>query len=192
MPAGSGDIELTFRVPNERDNANTVGVQVFFPSDLPLLTVDVRSVPGWTSTVDTQNLSKPVQSSDGPVGQIVRAITWKATGAGIAPGQYEDFAVAAGQAPSRPGSVIFKSIQTYSSGEVVRWIQVASTQNPNPDTPAPVLTLTAAGTTGGAAPATSSGSTAAEGLAIAALAVGGVGLAGVILVFRRSRRDPPS
>ena len=30
LPAGSSDVELTFRVPNERDNANTVMAQVFF------------------------------------------------------------------------------------------------------------------------------------------------------------------
>ena len=35
LPAGSSDIELTFRVPNERDNANTVKAQVFFPDQPP-------------------------------------------------------------------------------------------------------------------------------------------------------------
>ena len=45
VPAGASDIELTFRVPNERDDANTVRLQVFFPSNLPLLTVDVLPIP---------------------------------------------------------------------------------------------------------------------------------------------------
>jgi hypothetical protein len=31
LPADSGDIELSFRVPNERDNANTVSLPAFFP-----------------------------------------------------------------------------------------------------------------------------------------------------------------
>ena len=149
LPAGSGDIELTFRVPNERDNANTVGLQVYFPTNLPLLTVDVLPVPGWTSKVDTKTLAKPIQTDDGPVTQVVTDITWTATAGGIAPGQYQDFDVAAGQAPDQTGDVIFKSLQTYSSGEVVRWIQVASSQNPNPDSPAPVLTLTPAATGNG-------------------------------------------
>src|SRR5579863_412711 len=69
LPAGSSDIELTFRVPNERDNANTVKAQVFFPTNLPLLTVDVLPIPGWSSTVHTQTLAKPVQTDDGPVTQ---------------------------------------------------------------------------------------------------------------------------
>jgi uncharacterized protein YcnI len=187
MPASSGDIELTFRVPNERDNANTVSLQVFFPTNLPLLTVNVLPVPGWTSTVDTQTLTKPLQSSDGPVHQVVKDITWTATSGGIAPGQYQDFSVSAGQAPSQPGSIVFKSLQTYSSGEIVRWIQIASSQNPNPDMPAPVLTLTdPAGPV--APPASASGSDGSDALAITGLAVAVVGLAGVVLLFVRSRR----
>ena len=186
LPAGSGDIELTFRVPNERDNANTVGLQVFFPSNLPLLTVDVLPVPGWTAKVDTQTLAKPIRSGDGPVSQIVTDITWTATAGGIAPGQYQDFAVSAGQAPSHTGDVIFKSLQTYSSGEVVRWIQVASAQDPNPDSPAPVLTLTNPAPT--ATATTSTGSGSGQGLAIAALVVALIGLLGVIVLFVRGRR----
>ena len=187
MPAGTGDIELTFRVPNERDNANTVGLQVFFPTNLPLLTVNVLPVPGWTAKVDTQTLSKPIQSADGPVNQVVTDITWTATGVGITPGQYEDFAVSAGQAPSQPGDVVFKALQTYSSGEIVRWIQVPSSQNPNPDTPAPVLTLTGAAGAGSAATTSPSGSSAAQGLAIAALIVAALALLGVVLLFFRGR-----
>ena len=187
IPAGTGDIEVTFRVPNERDNANTVGVQVFFPTNLALLTVSVLPVPGWTAKVNTQTLAKPIVSGDGPVNQIVTDITWTATAGGIAPGQYQDFAVAAGQAPSQTGDVVFKSLQTYSSGEVVRWIQVASTQNPNPDNPAPVLTLTSPTPT--ASPATTSDSSSStEGLAIAALVVALIGLLGVIVLFVRGRR----
>ena len=189
MPAGTGDIELTFRVPNERDNANTVGLQVFFPTNLPLLTVNVLPVPGWTAKVDTQTLSKPIQSGDGPVNQVVTDITWTATAGGIAPGQYEDFAVSAGQAPSQTGDIVFKSLQTYSSGEVVRWIQVASSQNPNPDTPAPVLTLTNPTPTAAVATTTSSSSGSTEGLAIAALVLAVIGLLGVLFLFLRGKRD---
>jgi len=185
MPAGSGDIELTFRVPNERDNANTIELQVFFPTNLPLLTVNVLPVSGWTARVDTKTLSNPIQSGDGPVNQVVTDITWTATAGGIAPGQYEDFAVSAGQAPSQTGDIVFKSLQTYSSGEVVRWIQVASSQNPNPDTPAPVLTLTNPTPTAAAATTTSSSSSSTDGLAIAALAIAVIGLLGVLwLVIR--------
>ena len=188
LPAGTGDIELTFRVPNERDNANTVKLQVFFPTDLPLLTVSVLPVQGWATKVETRTVSEPIKSGDGPVTQVVTDITWTATAGGIAPGQYEDFPISAGQAPSQVGGVVFKSLQTYSSGEIVRWIQVASPQDPNPDTPAPVLTLTGASPTAPVPVATSSASGAAEGIATAALVVALLGLLGVLLLHLRGRR----
>jgi len=188
LPAGTGDIELTFRVPNERDDANTVKLQVYFPTNFPLLTVNVLPVPGWAATVDTRTLSQPIQSGDGPVNQVVTDITWTATADGIAPGQYEDFPISAGQAPSQSGEVIFKSLQTYSSGEIVRWIQVASPQDPNPDTPAPVLTLTGASPTAPVPVATAPASGATEGIAIAALVIALLGLLGVVLLCLRGRR----
>lgn len=187
LRAGTSDAELTFRVPNERDNANTVGLRVYFPSSFPLLTVDVLPIPGWTAKVDTQTLRKPIQTDDGPVNDVVSDITWTATSGGIAPDQYQDFDISVGQTPSQPGAVIFKSLQTYSSGEVVRWIEVADSQDPNPDTPAPVLTLTSS--TGAARSATtpSSDQGATEGIAIAALVLAGIAVIAVILIGRGAR-----
>jgi uncharacterized protein YcnI len=190
IPAGASDIELTFRVPNERDDASTVRLQVFLPSNLPLLTVDVLPISGWTASVDTRTLRNPVQTDDGPVDQVVSDITWTATAGGIAPGQYQDFDVAVGQAPDRTGNVVFKALQTYSSGETVRWIQVADAQDPNPDTPAPVLMLTSPRSTTTATAATSSSSSTTEDLAIAALALAGIAVIGVaILLLRGGRRS---
>jgi uncharacterized protein YcnI len=190
IPAGSADIELTFRVPSERDDANTVGLQVFFPANLPLVTVDVRPIPGWTAKVDATTLSSPVRTDDGPVSQVVSDITWTATASGIAPGQYQDFDVAAGQIPSESGEVVFKSLQTYSSGEIVRWIQVASPQDPRPDSPAPVLTPTR--TSAAPTPTASPTGVGSDGLAIAALAVAIAALAGVVVLFGRGRRPSPA
>lgn len=188
VPAGSSDIEVTFRVPNERDNASTVGVQVFFPTTLPLLTVDVLPVPGWTAKVDTVTLASPIRTDDGLVSQVVTDVTWTATTGGIAPGQYEDFAISAGKGPLRPGTVVFKALQTYSSGEVVRWIQVASSQDPTPDSPAPTLTVTPVSPPGAAVATTTRGSTTSDGLAIAAFVISLMALAGVAVLLFRGRR----
>ncbi len=196
LPAGSSDIELTFRVPNERDNANTVKAQVFFPTNLPLLTVDVLPIPGWSSVVQTQSLAKPVQTDDGPVSQIVTDVTWTATGPGIEPGQYEDFEVAAGSVPNKTGQLVFKALQTYSSGEIVRWIQLVTSQNPNPDTPAPILTLTSgsgsnSSQSAGSHQTTGSGSsTTADALAIVALILSAGSVIGVAVLVVRGRRKP--
>ncbi len=189
LPAGSQDVELVFRVPNERDDANTVELQVFFPTNLPLLTVDVLPVPGWSSTVHTVKLSRPVQTDDGPVSDVVSDVTWNATAGGISQGQYEDFPVSVGAMPGRPGQVVFKALQTYSSGEIVRWIEVPVAGRPEPDSPAPILTLTPAPASGRAGPRTDgSGSDTATALAIAALILAGAGVSGVAALFVRDRR----
>ncbi len=194
VPAGSSDVELTFRVPNERDNASTVTLQVFFPTNPPLLTLDVLPVPGWTAAVHTQALATPIQTDDGPVSEVVSDVTWKATDGGIEPGQYEDFPVAAGSVPDRPARLVFKALQTYSSGEVVRWIEVPTSGQPAPDFPAPVLSVTpaSASTTGAARsdhPASSSNTTpdALAGIAMGFALVSLVGLAVVVARGRRAR-----
>jgi uncharacterized protein YcnI len=195
MPAGSKDVELTFRVPNERQNTNTVMVQVFFPTNLPLLTVDVLPLPGWSATVHTETLTTPVKTDDGFVSQIVSDVMWRSTSGGIAPGQYEDFSVAAGSVPDKPAQLVFKALQTYSSGEVVRWIEVTMAGQPAPDTPAPVLTLTPAASPPNAAPDAASrmssnadGSGATEDLAIGAFVLSGFSIAAVTWLMVRMRR----
>jgi uncharacterized protein YcnI len=192
VAAGSSDVELTFRCPNERDDANTVMLQVFFPTNLPLLTVDVLPVPGWMSTIQTQTLTKPITTDDGPVSQIVSEVTWKAVAGGIGPGQYEDFDVAVGAVPSKMGQLVFKTLQTYSSGEIVRWIEVPVAGEPAPDTPAPILTLTApirsapASTVPSAVVDQTGSST--SGLSIAALTVSVVTALGVTALWLHHRR----
>ena len=195
VPAGSSDVELTFRCPNERDDANTVMLQVFFPANLPLLTVDVLPVPGWTSTVQTQNLSKPIDTDDGPISQIVSEVTWKATAGGIGQGQYEDFDVGVGAVPDRAAQLAFKALQTYSSGEIVRWIEVPVAGQPAPGTPAPILTLTpASSSTSSTTPAAASavataGHSGTDAVGVAALVVASLSLAGVIWVGFVTRRQ---
>ena len=61
-------------------------------------------------------------------------ITWTATSKadGIAPGQFQDFPLSV-QIPGKAGDTLtFKALQTYSDGEVVRWIGA-----PDADKPAP-------------------------------------------------------
>jgi uncharacterized protein YcnI len=195
MQAGSKDVELTFRVPNERQNANTVIVPVFGPTNLPLLTVDVLPLPGWSATVHTETLAIPVKTDDGLVSQIFSDVTWRSTSGGITPGQYEDFSVAAGSVPDKPAQLVFKALQTYSSGEIVRWIEVPMAGQPEPPTPAPVVTLTPAASSASAAPSATSrmssdadGSGATEDLGIGALLLSGFSIAAATWLMVRMRR----
>jgi hypothetical protein len=79
-------------------------------------------------------------------------VTWTATDGGLRPGQFQDFDLSLGQLP-RSGELVFKALQTYSSGEQVNWNQVAIDDSVEPERPAPVLTLTTPASEG-AGPAT--------------------------------------
>lgn len=186
-----GYTKLTFRVPNETDKASTTKVAVFFPADQPLASVSVKPHPGWTYAVRTEKLAKPISSDDGSITRAVSQITWTAQSArtAIKPGEFDEFDVSVGPLPTAP-SMTFKTLQTYSDGTVVRWIDV-STGSTEPAHPAPVLTLTPAGSApSGSAPSGSPAGTSGTAvtalvLAIVALvvAIGAAGLA----VLRRSR-----
>ena len=187
--AGASDQEFTFRVPGERDGVTTVKVQVFLPATPPIPAVSVRPVSGWAVSVDTAALAAPVRTDDGSVDRAVRSVTWQATTGGLSSGQYEDFSVMVGQIPSHTRQLTFKALQTYSDGEVVRWIEVPSSGDPSPDQPAPVVAVRPS-TQGTASGGNVSGGTptavGAAGLAVASAAL-------VVAAFSLwRRRRPPS
>jgi len=209
VPAGA-NATLDVRVPNETDNATTTKIQVKFPPGF--IGVSTEPPPGWTAKVLTSKLAKPVQTDDGPVDTQVSEVDWTArAGAGIKPGEFANFPISVAL-PGKAGDVLtFKTVQTYSNGQVARWIGA-----PDADQPAPTIDVTpkggviqdvAGGEAGpGALPA--AGSTASttaapaatrtvvekrssdDTLAIVALIVGllglGVGAAGLVAA-RRAR-----
>jgi uncharacterized protein YcnI len=193
---GATDGALTFRVPDESDTASTTKVQLFLPTDHPLLGVLVSPHDGWTAKVTDTKLRTPVKTDDGTITDAVSEITW--TGGRIGPGQYEDFDVAFGQLPDDTAQLPFKTLQTYSDGKVVRWIEEAAQGDEEPENPAPVLELTAAGTTSATASQTSAvasraskasaSDSTARGLGVAGLIVGVLGLAAGAFAVVRSRR----
>ena len=202
-PQGS-TAELTFKVPDEESAAATVQVQVQVPTDHPIAQFLVKPVPGWTVTVQTVTLPKPVVTDDGSFSTAVSEVTW--SGGKILPGQYQDFSVSADPLPTGVRQLVFKAIQTYSNGDVVRWIDLPQAGQPEPEHPAPALTLTPAGGNStaaadgqGAAPAASgdgTGSGTGSGTGTTALALGAAGLAAGLLglaaggtAWLRGRRD---
>ena len=149
-----GYAKLAFRVPNERDNANTTKLEVNFPADHPFASVSVRPQPGWTYNVEKTKLATPIKSDDGEISEGISRITW--SGGVIKPGEFNEFEVSVGPLPDDVDSLTFKALQTYSNGEVVRWIEEAPAGGGEVDHPAPVLKLTKAATTATTAPATES------------------------------------
>ncbi|MET8405867.1 YcnI family protein [Streptomyces sp900116325] len=198
---GATDGVLTFRVPNEEDTADTTKVQVFLPVDHPVLGVLVTPQDGWTAKVTTTRLKTPVKTDDGTITDAVSEITW--SGGRIRSGEYQDFDVAFGQLPHDTEQLGFKTLQSYSDGKVVRWIEETQKGAEEPESPAPVLKLTA-GTAGDeSAPMTASSSepeatakasssdSTARGLGIAGLVAGVLGLvaAGVAIARGRNARS---
>ncbi|WUH92298.1 YcnI family protein [Streptomyces sp. NBC_00433] len=155
--AKGGYTTVSFKVPNERDSASTVKIEVNVPTDHPIASVSLQPVPGWTAQVTTSKLATPMKTDDGTVDQAVSKITW--TGGKIEPGQFQQFPVSFGPLPSDADSLSFKTLQTYSNGEVVRWIEVPQAGQAEPQNPAPTLKLTAAADDG-AATATATGTPA--------------------------------
>jgi len=174
-----GFAKLAFRVPNERSDAGTTKLEVFFPEDHPLFSVNVRKVTGWTVNVERGTLDEPVEVFGEPRTDPISKITWE--GGTIAPGEFEEFEISGGPLPEDADSLVFKAIQTYSSGEVVRWIEERTPGGEEPEHPAPVLTLVDAEAEDAATTATTELAAATDenddddsgdAIAIAALVVG--------------------
>jgi uncharacterized protein YcnI len=139
---GGGFGIVTFSVPNERDDASTVTLEVQMPQDQPLASVRPQPKPGWTVETTTRTLDEPVELFGREVTEVVDTVRW--TGGSIDPGQFDTFTIQAGPFPEEGGELAFPSIQTYSSGEEVAWIETAEPGGEEPESPAPVLTVTAA------------------------------------------------
>lgn len=181
-----GYTQLTFRAPNEEPTARFIKLVVNLPAAQPLGSVSTAAIPGWNVSLSKAKLAKPITTDDGTVTEYTSAITWTATAGGIPPDQYQNFDVSVGPLPGS-GTMTFTADQTYSDGTVVHWNQTAKPGAPEPENPAPVLTLTAAPA---AAPATTTKDASdgvARGLGIAGIVVGAAGLTAAAIGFRRRR-----
>ncbi|MET9931506.1 MULTISPECIES: YcnI family protein [unclassified Streptomyces] len=155
--AKGGYATVNIKVPNERDNASTVKLEVNFPLDHPLASVMPQPVPGWKAEVTKSKLDKPLELHGKKINEAVSKVTWTADGSGIGPGEFQQFPLSLGQLPEDADQLVLKSVQTYSNKEVVRWIEEQKEGAEEPQNPAPVLKLSAASDDhhGGAAPSAS-------------------------------------
>jgi periplasmic copper chaperone A len=211
VPAGAY-ATLNVTVPGEQEGAYVKQLDMLLPPGFT--SVDYQVVPGWKVSEVTTKLAKPIQSDDGPINDEVSQIIWTWTGplGKLENGQFMEFPLSVAIPGNAAGKALeFKTIQTYSNGQVVRWIE------PGLDdaNPAPRINVTAkggvledvagdeagptagqGGSTGmagmaGMATTTAKSSGASKGLAIAALIVGALGLLvglAALLYVRRVRR----
>src|SRR6185369_12861835 len=85
--------------------------------------VSVKPVSGWNADVQRRTLDQPITGAHGEqITDVVSLVTWTAApGAEIMAGQFQEFDISAGPLPA-VDQVVFKALQTYSDGDVVRWI----------------------------------------------------------------------
>ena len=202
-PAGAF-ARLDVRVPNERDDESTEKVEVQLPDGFP--SASYEPVPGWSVEVTTRQFDPPIQTEDGEITEGVDRIIWTADSEddAIPPGAFKDFGLSV-RIPGEAGDELtFRALQTYTGGEVVRWIGAEGSDNP-----AAIVTVTepvedpashgAAARAATPRPrrrprsrrrpaATTEDDGGGNGLAIVALIVGALGLAAGIAGLLAARR----
>jgi len=207
---------ITCTVPNERDDAGTVSLEVQHPRDEVLASVRPQPKAGWTVETTARTLDEPVELFGREVTEVVDTVTWTADdGTSIEPGQFDTFSLQAGPFPEGVDALAVPAIQICSSGEEVAWIEETPEGGEEPESPAPLLSIVAGDGEGGGdshgaggdeadegdeapAPAPAGTESAADvtadddgtdGVAVAALVVGVVAavLAGAALVTGRRR-----
>jgi hypothetical protein len=109
------------------------------------------------------------------------AVTWTAEqGQGVAPGEFNEFALSVGPFPEGTAPITLPVVQTYSDGTAVTWNEPTPASGDEPEHPVPTLKLAAATTPSsdptsvGSADLTASGGDTSDGLA---RWMGGLGLA---------------
>ncbi len=140
--APSDSVRFTVLVPGERDPARTTQVELKVPAGV--IPYAYGETPGWTR--------RAIAGADGGVERIV----WT----GSLPGDgFVELSFLAGT-PDAPGLLVWKALQTYDDGTVVRWID-----GPDGDLPAATTRVDAAAQRagdgdGGAVPPTATTSAA--------------------------------
>lgn len=181
IAAPNDPVHFTVLVPGESDK-ETVKVQLKVPKDV--LPFSYGTTPGWKRTL--------VEAPNGAVDRIV----W--TGR-MAKDGFAEFSFLAGT-PERPTTLTWKALQTYSDGQIVRWIGAPGSEQPAPVTR--VVRGAAPQNAGGEGSAAAAGTTAAtptpaaqgtrsgdidwvaRGLALAGLFAG---LAAIVLALRSGK-----
>ncbi|MGK5637813.1 YcnI family copper-binding membrane protein [Streptomyces sp. URMC 126] len=188
---------ISIKVPNEKDNASTVKVELALDPKHPLVSVMPQAVPGWDVKVEKTKLDKPVTMHGKSIDEAVSKVVW--TGGKIEPGNFQQFPLSVGKLPTDADELVFKALQTYSDDDVVRWIDPSKPGGEEPEHPAPVLKLVdkpeADGKNGKEAPATAAASdndddggstdTTARVLGVVGIVVGVAGAAFGVLAGRR-------
>ena len=123
-PAG-GEAPLTFEVPNERSDAATTRIVIQMPRGVT--SVKGLALRGWRLATRSQT------------GDVRRATLTARRGRDLTGEERARFRLRVGLPRREGATLVFKLLQVYDSGEIVRWLGPEGTSDP-----APELRLTAA------------------------------------------------
>jgi uncharacterized protein YcnI len=211
IPAGAF-ATLDVRVPGEQEGAYVTKVDVLFPAGFT--GVDYENVPGWSAHVIETKLATPITEDGETIDTEASQIVWAWTGplGKVDDGQFVNFPLSLAIPAQDAGRALeFRTVQSYSNGHVVHWIDPSLTA----EHPAPRINVTAKGglieevageeagpgagqTSAGHFPpiaipaAAKSGRAVGKGLSIAALIVGALGLVIGLVALVTSRRGRAS
>lgn len=209
IPAGAfATIDL--RVPGEEEGAYVKRVDTLFPPGFT--SVDYENVPGWSAKVIEAKLATPIKEDGETIDTEVSQIVWSWTGplGRVDNSQFVELPLSLAIPARASGqALLFKTVQTYSNGQAVHWVDPSLSA----EHPSPRINVTAKGgviediagaeagpeagqTTGSSSASTPApaaavkpSSAASKGLALAALILGALGLiAGVGALYRGSAR----
>ncbi len=207
IPAGAF-ATLDVRVPGEQEGAHVTKVDVLFPAGFTA--VNYQNVPGWTTRVIEARLTTPIKAGAETINTEVSQVLWTWTGplGRVDNGQFVNFPLSLAIPEGAAGKALeFRTVQTYSNGQVVHWIEPTLTA----EHPSPRINVTAKGgviedlagheagpeagqgatTQAGSAtgtPVASSSNGASKGLGIAALVLGALGLIAGLAALAGVRR----
>jgi periplasmic copper chaperone A len=210
IPAGAF-VTLDVRVPGEQAGAYAYKVDMLVPPGFT--EIDTQNVPGWSVREIMAKLAKPIQTDKGPIDEEVSQIVWtgdRSQLGALGNGQFIQFPLSIAMPSDIAGqSLAFKAIQYYSNGKVIHWIGPPSAEYPAPTinvTPRGGLVEEVAGgeagpvsgepPTGQSVAAASSvpvstvksSGGASQGLGIAALILGALGLLAGLSALAAARR----
>jgi uncharacterized protein YcnI len=140
IPAGAF-ATLDVRVPGEQEGAYVKKVDVLFPAGFT--GVNYENVPGWTAKVIETKLATPIQKGGETINTDVSQIVWTWTGplGKVNNGQFINFPLSLAIPDVAGQALEFRTIQTYSNGQVVHWIDPSLSA----EHPAPRINVTAKG-----------------------------------------------
>lgn len=125
---------MVFRVPNERDDAETTSITVQFPENVP--SARFMNHPSCERETQREELAEPIED----LTERIVSVTWTCDPA-IPSDGFDEFAVSfrVPEDLAEGDEILFPTTQTYSSGEVVEWID----PDPEGESPAPRVTVVA-------------------------------------------------